>query len=120
MALAGLGASVVAAAPAHAAGQSCTYGSSSGNVLICLDDNDTNVISATATAQYSGRVLQACVHGPGDVRLACSAYVYEPPGGTVREYYSTSGPLRGTYCADGWKQQPDGSTVNLGETCQNL
>lgn len=71
--------------------------------------------------EYSGRVIQTCLHGPSGSRLGCTSYRYVAPGNGIQYYYSTSSKLvNGTYCAVTWKEQPDGSTVEIGQACLNV
>lgn len=97
---------------------SCGYGNSSGNILTCINVSDSGP-SASVKVIDSGRVVQVCQHYDGSTGN-CSGYAYLAPGQSAGVGTTSIGggaPRAGTYCAKSWKEQPDGSTVEVANVC---
>ena len=113
-----LAAGVIAFTPTAAhADTSCTYGDSDGNTQTCLQiSNGAVTSSASIVNNGSGRVLQTCVHYADGQRLDCTGFQYVGPGGGIADTWIGSTSNAG-FCAVTWRQNTDGSTTQIGQSC---
>jgi hypothetical protein len=110
------------AGQAHAdSGTSCGYGDSDGNTQTCLTIGNNSVsVSAGVVNGGAGRVLSSCLHVNGTPD-GCTGFSYVGPdaGTGLTVIYGSSVP-NGTYCAVTFRQNPDGSSSQIGDNCQGI
>jgi hypothetical protein len=100
--------------------QACTFGSSSGNVKTCIIA--FNQVKAEAIVVTQPRSLLTCVQASSGILLACSnngRYVTVQPGNSISATYPNSGQAPvGTYCADTWRMNSNGTSTLIGQICR--
>lgn len=103
----------------------CTFGSSSGNVETCANVISGPRVTATATIPSTGqaRELLVCVQEPSGILGACSNggnYELVRPGGGIDAVYPPTGSApAGTYCADTWRLNSNGTSAMIGQACKH-
>jgi hypothetical protein len=104
----------------------CTFGSSSGNVQTCVNIISGPRVTATAVIPSSGqdRKLLVCVEEPSGILGRCSngdSYVTVRHGGPgIDAVYPDNGSApAGTYCADTWRENSDGTSTMIGQVCKS-
>jgi hypothetical protein len=105
----------------------CTFGSSAGNVQTCVNILSGPRVSATAVIPRSGqqRYLLVCVQKPSGILARCSGipentYTLVTPGKGVSTLWPDPGSApAGTYCADTWRENADGTSTMIGQVCKH-
>ena len=107
--------------------ESCTYGSSSGNVNTCMYVNGTGLFvnygEASGVVIDFPRTLEECIwYQPTGTYLNCGiGWVYVPVQGYVLASWSPSADEpSGNYCAVTWRQNSSGGPTNIGTACVSV
>ena len=115
--------SLTIASPASADTRTkCDSSLSSGNVNTCVSlslSGDILTVDGWAKVINQGRTIQVCLNTP--IGINCSRFLFEGPGQTLfAPSQSKSNPAPGSYCANTWRQNADGSHTEIGHTCMSL
>jgi hypothetical protein len=108
------------ATTALATGETCTFGSSSGNTLTCMTVVGSGLhidrAIASATVEHSARTLDVELSGPTIV--IDSGFVLVQPGQTLSVTWSpNANEPAGNYCATTFRLNSDGTVTQIGHTC---
>jgi hypothetical protein len=119
---AGLFFAAMPAGQAHAdSGASCGYGDSDGDTQTCLTIGGSSVsVSAGVVNGGAGRELSSCLHVNGNPD-GCTGFSSVGPGSvTGLTVTFGNGVPNGTYCAVTFRQNPDGSSSQIGDNCEGV